>query len=624
MAEPGKAVAADDDADLKPVDLGVAWRLMPFARPHLRLVLVGLALMLLVTALGLTGPRLLGMTVDAIGRRDAGAVQWAATLLGAAFLGLYLARATQGFVLAVLGQRILYDLRTTLYAHLERQALAFFQRWPVGRLVTRVTSDVEALAELFSVGMITIVSDVVTIVGVSAVLFSIDVELALLGLSALPPLLAVLLVMRRPIRGANRTVRRRVAEIAAFTHERVQGARVVRAFAGEAEDQARFAAVNRQAVDAYNRRTHLDALHNPGVYAITACAVALVLWRGGEAALTGRITPGTLLEVIAYLNWLYMPIRDLAAKYTLLQQAAASSERLFELFDHAPQVPDPPSPVELPLPARGEVELRDVSFSYTSSVNDLGDLAGAKRALDHVSLRVAPGETVAVVGATGAGKSTLGSLILRLWDPQAGHVLVDGVDVRAVRQADLRARVALVLQDVFLFAGTIEENISLGAPGVDRAAVERAARAVAAHDVIERLGGYDAVLGERAATLSQGERQLIAFARALVRDPTVLILDEATASIDPETEARLQAGVRALCVGRTAIVIAHRLATIQSASRILVLHRGKVHEQGTHTELLAHGGLYARLVELQRLGHEREDVTQDLTPSGTDVEPELG
>lgn len=605
MAERNKAIAADDDADLRPVDLGVAWRLVPFARPHLRLVVAGLALMLLVAALGLTGPRLLGDTIDALGAKDAAAVQRAALLLGAVFLGLYLARSTQAFVLAVLGQRILYDLRTALYEHLERQALAFFQRWPVGRLVTRVTGDVEALAELFSVGMITIVSDVVTIVGVSVVLFTIDVELALLGLSALPPLLAVLLLMRRPIRGANRTVRRRVAEIAAFTHERVQGARIVRAFAGEAEDQARFGQINQLAIDAYNRRTHLDALHNPGVYAITAFAVALVLWRGGEAALTGRITPGTLLEVIAYLNWLYMPIRDLAAKYTLLQQAAASSERLFELFDHAPQVQDPDTPVALPTPLRGEVELRDVSFSYADAPGGDG-----KRALADVSLRVAAGETVAVVGATGAGKSTLGSLLLRLWDPQSGQVLLDGVDVRTVAQADLRARVALVLQDVFLFAGTIEENIALGAPGVDRAAVERAARAVAAHDVIERLGGYDAVLGERAATLSQGERQLIAFARALVRDPAVLILDEATASIDPETEARLQAGVRALCAGRTAIVIAHRLATIQSASRIFVLHHGKLQEQGTHQELLAHGGLYARLVELQRLGHERADVTR--------------
>ncbi|MCO5167684.1 MAG: ABC transporter ATP-binding protein/permease [Planctomycetes bacterium] len=585
------AVAADHDADLRPVDLQVAWRLVPFTRPHLRLLLLGLALMLAVTGFGLLGPRLLGATVDAIAARDPDGVLRGTALLGGSFVGLFLFRWAQGFTLGVLGQRILYDLRTTLFAHLERQALSFFQRWPVGRLVTRVTGDVEALAELFSVGMITILSDVVTIVAVAAVLLWIDLELALLGLSAMPPLFCLVLVMRRPIRGANRAVRRRVAEIAAFSHERIQGVRVVRAFAAEAEDGGRFAAVDGAAVAAYDRRTHLDALNNPGVYAITACAVALVLWRGGEAALAGRISAGTLLEVIAYLNWLYMPIRDLASKYTLLQQAAASAERIFELLDHAPEVADPPAPAALPEPPRGEVELRGVGFAYAP---------GASRALDGVTLRVAAGETVAVVGATGAGKSTLGSLILRLWDPQEGQVLLDGVDVRTVRQRDLRRRVALVLQDVLLFAGTIEENVSLGDPAVDRAAVERAARAVAADDVIARLGGYEAVLGERAATLSQGERQLIAFARALVRDPAVLILDEATASIDPETEARLQAGVQALVRGRTAIVIAHRLATIQSADRIVLLHHGKVAEEGTHADLVARGGLYARLVEVQQ------------------------
>ena len=592
MADPQpQAVAADDDADLRPIDLSVAWRLLPYLRPHLRLLAAGLAAMLAVTGLGLLGPLLLGRAVDAITARDPDGLWRATGLLGLVGLGLYLARWAQGWLLALLGQRVLYDLRVRLFSHLERQALAFFQRWPVGRLITRVTGDVEALAELFSVGMVTMLSDVVTILGVSVVVLVIDWRLALWGLSALPFLFALVLVMRRPIRAASRQVRRRVAELAAFTHERIQGARVVRACGAEDEDLGRFGAINASAVAAYEHRTFLDAVHNPGVYAISAVALGLVLWRGGDAALAGRITPGELIALLSYLNWLYMPIRDLASKYTLLQQAAASSERIFELLDHAPEVQDPPDPLPLPSPLRGELELREVSFSYAA--------AGGARALDRVTLRVRAGETLAVVGPTGSGKSTLASLVLRLWDPQEGQVLLDGVDLRRLAQRELRGRMALVLQDVFLFAGTIEENISLGAPGATREAVERAARAVAAHEPIERLGGYGAPVGERGAGLSQGERQLISFARALVRDPAVLVLDEATASIDPETEARLQAGVRALTAGRTSLVIAHRLATVEAADRIVVLEQGRIVEEGTHRQLLGRGGLYSRWIALQ-------------------------
>jgi ATP-binding cassette subfamily B protein len=595
----GFDLAADDEADLRPIDLSVARKLVPYVRPFAKLVLLGAGLVLLKTGIGLLGPKLQGQILDAVAvslktpERDASpAIRIAAILLAVQTVLFFLTWA-QGYTLSILGQRVLFNLRHDLFAHIEGLSSAFFQRWPVGRLVSRVANDVEALAELFSTGLVTIVGDIATIVGVTAVLLASNFKLALVTLAALPVLFAITAGFRQPVRRAHREVRRRMAKLAAFLNERITGVRVVRAFAAEAEDEVRFRAVNEHVYAGYRRTVHLDGMFNPGIFAASSFAVAGLLWVGGIDVIGGKITPGELFAFLGYTQWLFMPIRDMAEKYTLIQKAMASSERIVELLGVKDDVPDPAAPLPLPAPLRGELALEGVSFAY---------VAGAPPALEDVSLRVAPGETLAIVGATGAGKSTIANLVSRFWDPTAGRVTLDGIDLRQLRKHDLRRAVALVLQDVFLFAGTIEENIALK-PGPlspeDRARVEAAAKAVAAHEIIERLGGYTAVVEERGATLSQGERQLISFARALAQNPSVLLLDEATASLDPDTEARLQAGVKALTKGRTAIVIAHRLATVREASRIAVLHRGKLRELGTHDELVKKDGLYARLVELQ-------------------------
>lgn len=586
-------LAADDEADLRPVDLSVLYKLLPYVKPYRGIFFSALGLVLIRTLAGLAGPKLQGWVLDAVRLGDKDAAQrWAVGLIVAQTL-LFLVSWVMGYQLLKLGQWILYDLRHDLFNHVERRSPSFFQRWPVGRLVSRVANDVEALSELFSTGLVTIVGDVATVLGVTIVLLLTDWRLAIVGLSALPLLIAIAWGFRTPVRKSHRENRRRLARLAAFLNERITGARVVRAFAAEQEDRRRFEPVNQRVLQGYRYSIHLDGIFNPGIYAASSLAVAGLLWKGGLDLESHRITPGDLFAFLGFVTWLYAPIRDIAEKYTLIQKAMASSERIVELLGVPDDVPDPAEPVTLPAKIEGRLELDRVVFTYVK---------GAAPALDDVTLVVNPGETLAIVGATGAGKSTIANLVARFWDPESGAVRLDGIDVKNLRKRDLRRHVALVLQDVFLFAGTIEENIALLpsplAPA-DRARVEAAARAVAAHEIIERLGGYGAGVEERGATLSQGERQLISFARALAQNPSVLLLDEATSSLDPDTEARLQAGVKALTRGRTAIVIAHRLATVREATKIAVLHKGKLRELGAHDELVKQDGLYARLVELQ-------------------------
>ncbi|KAB2962463.1 MAG: ABC transporter ATP-binding protein [Thermoanaerobaculia bacterium] len=512
------------------------------------------------------------------------AALWAA-VLALTFVLLW----AQGYLLQTMGQRVLADLRRDVFARLQELDVAFFDRTPVGRLVVRVTTDIDSLNELFTAGIVSIVGDLLLLGGIAAVLFALDWRLALAAFSILPLLLALTLWFKTRARTSFREVRVEVARLAGFLQEHVAGMPVVQLFGREARALEEFRAINRAHRDANIRGIHYYAVYYPGVEILTAIGLGLILAVGGSRALGGALSAGALVAFLQYAQRFYQPLADLSEKYNVLQQAMASSERIFQLLDTPVSVTSPPGG-HAPARVEGAIEFERVDFSYRPG----------ERVLHEVSFRVEPGEMVAVVGATGAGKSTLANLLLRFYDVEAGAVRLDGVDVREWGLGALRRAVGLVLQDVFLFAGTVAENLRLGEVAFEEERLRTAARDAEALDFVERLpGGLEAPVRERGAGLSVGQKQLLAFARALVFDPPVLVLDEATASVDTETERRIQAALERLLAGRTSLVIAHRLSTVQRADRILVLHHGRLVEQGSHRELLAGGGLYRRLHELQ-------------------------
>jgi ATP-binding cassette subfamily B protein len=511
------------------------------------------------------------------------ALVWVAVLT-ATFAALWL----QGYLLQAMGQGILADLRRDVFGRLQRLDLAHFDRTPVGRLVTRVTTDIDSLSELFTAGIVSIVGDLLLLAGIAAVLFVLDWRLALAAFSILPFLFLLTAWFKSRARQSFREVRVEVARLAAMLQEHVTGMTIVQLFGREAESARRFAAINRSHRDANVRGIFYYAVYYPGVELLTATGLALVLAVGGTRVSTGLVSIGALVAFLQYAQRFYQPLADLSEKYNVLQQAMASSERIFELLDTPSSIASPPVG-HAPASVAGAIEFDHVDFAYRPGEPVLHD----------VSIRLAPGEMVAVVGATGAGKSTLANLLLRFYDVAGGAVRLDGVDVREWDLPALRRAVGLVLQDVFLFAGSIGGNLRLG-ESFPQERLRRAAADAEALELVERLpGGFEARVRERGAGLSTGEKQLLAFARALAFDPPVLVLDEATASVDSETEHRIQRALERLLAGRTSLVIAHRLSTIQRADRIVVLHHGRVAEQGSHRELLARGGLYRRLYELQ-------------------------
>lgn len=516
----------------------------------------------------------------------------AVTRLAYLFLGVvaagFVLSYAQVYVLHWIGQRIIYDIRAQIFSHLQRMTIQFFDRNPVGRLVTRATNDTDTLNEMFTSVLVNLFKDVFLLVGILIVMFRVHWQLALVSLVVMPFVALVTVMFRLKARDAYREVRLKLARINATLAENIAGMRITQIFNQERRQFRQFDEINQDHFQAMLREVRVFALFRPAVEFLSALALAIIIWYGGGRVVQNTLDFGVLYLFIQYMQTFFQPINDLTEKYNIMQSAMASSERIFLILD-TPEESEPENPVPLP-ELKGEIEFDRVWFAYNDEDWVLKD----------VSFTVKPGETVALVGATGAGKTSIINLINRFYDIQKGSIRIDGVDIRTVRRQDLRRQIGIVLQDVFLFTGDIESNITLNNDAITPARVREAARLVNAEGFIERMsGGYDAKVRERGASLSAGQRQLLAFARALAYDPAVLVLDEATANIDTETEQLIQEALQRLIKGRTTVIIAHRLSTIQHSDKIIVLHKGEIKEMGTHQELLRAQGIYRRLYELQ-------------------------
>jgi ATP-binding cassette subfamily B protein len=583
-------VYAEEDAPGRAYDAGLMRRFSRYLRPYAGLVAATVLLMLLRIAADLAGPLILRAAVDGpVARKDfPGLLSWAG-LLAAAIAAMALFEFLYVWTMSATGQGVLYDLRTGLFSHLQRLPASFFDRTPVGRLVVRVTNDVENLNELFTSGLVEFLADVLMIAGVIATMFVLDWRLALVTLTVLPPILAVTLAFRKTARERYREMRRRIGLLNSCLNESVGGMRTIQVFGREKMCLERFQGLNGGLCDSAIAAIRVYAFFYPAIELFAALASALLVWFGGMKILEGTLTFGSFIAFWYCAQKLFQPVREIAEKYNVLQAAMASAERLFRILDTPAGPADRPDAVPAP-PFRGAIEFRNVGFSYD----------GRTPVLEDVSFRVEPGQSLAIVGLTGAGKTTLLNLLLRFYDPSSGAVLVDGRDLRDYQARSVRRQMGLVLQDVFLFAGSVEENIRLGDPSISRERVEEAARTANAEAFIRRLpAGYGTDVMERGAVLSAGERQRLSFARALAFDPRILVLDEATSSVDAESERMIQEGLRRLLRGRTSLVVAHRLSTVRHADRILVIHRGRVREEGTHAELLKRDGFYRKLYRIQ-------------------------
>jgi len=616
----------DEDVLGKAYDSRLMKRLLGYLRPYRLQVLVALVAIILKAGADVLGPYLTKVAIDKYLANRTASHSWLDRYLSsqpmtgiaqiaAIYLGLLLAsflfEFTQTYIMQWAGQKVMFDLRAEIFRHLQRLHIAFYDRNPVGRLVTRVTSDVDALNEMFTAGVVSIFEDIFVLVGIVAIMLNMSWRLALITFAVLPIIAYATGKFRKAVRESYRRIRIAIAKINAYLQEHVTGIVVLQLFNREKRSYEKFEKINRTHMDAFKDAILAHAIYYPVVEVLSATAIACVIWFGGNQVIRSTVSLGVLVAFMQYAQRFFRPIQDLSEKYNILQSAMASSERIFKLLDTKAEIVSPETPLVAEGP--GRIEFDHVWFAYRTMAQAAQEAAskGEKVAttaaaddydwvLRDVSFTVDPGDTVAFVGHTGAGKTTIISLLLRFYDVQRGAIRIDGVDIRDMELADLRRRCGVVLQDPFLFSGTVADNIRLGTRGIADSSIEDAAEQVNVADFIRTLpGGFGEAVKERGSTLSTGQKQLISFARALAHDPKVLILDEATSSVDTETEFRVRDALTRMVKGRTSIMIAHRLSTIQRANKIVVMHKGKVREIGSHQQLLANKGIYWKLYQLQ-------------------------